>query len=300
MKILPLPDGFRPLAMALLFVLASAAPAGANEPTLKLVNGDELYGEIVSQDARETVLDHPVLGRLVIPDEMIEHEPPEPPGVFGTSLLQGWHKTLSAGITGSQGNSDQNSVLLSLDLGRETETLRWHVDGEYKIASDEGERSDHFANLHARRDWLLADSRWFVFGGGQWQYDEFEPWEHRVQAFAGPGYHILREKTLELDGLFGPVATYEFGDRNTFRPEVVFGGELRWRYRDGHDLALKNYFYQQVDAAEFRNVTDLAWTMRIANLEHLSLSLGFRNEYDSDADEDRKNLKYYTTLGYDF
>ena len=46
--------------------------------------------------------------------------------------------------------------------------------------------------------------------------------------------------------------------------------------------------------------TNVEWKMQILGSEHLGLVLGVRNEYDTAADDERNNLKYWSRLSYDF
>ena len=42
-------------------------PAAAKSVTVKLESGDKVSGELISESARETVIEHPIFGRLVVP-----------------------------------------------------------------------------------------------------------------------------------------------------------------------------------------------------------------------------------------
>jgi small nuclear ribonucleoprotein (snRNP)-like protein len=289
-----------PAPALLLLALLYAAPAQAETVSVKLKGGDRVSGELVSEDDRETVIDHPVFGRLVVPKTKMALRDGEQPGLFHTSLLAGWHKEIGIGITGQEGNSPEANFLLTGGLDRTTETWRYQLEGEYKIATESSERTSNYADIRSRRDWLFPGSRWFAAVGNIYQYDEFEPWQHRVQILAGPGYHLFQGEVLTLDILAAPSYLYEFGDVNESRPEMMLGLEATWRPIDGHRFRIRNYFLQGLRESEWRMRTSVEWKMQILGSEHLGLVLGARNEYDTAADDERNNLKYWSRLSYDF
>ena len=204
------------------------------------------------------------------------------------------------GVQGQEGNSPEGSIRANFELNRKTKEWRWKWEGIYKIAREDGDRTSHYGDLSSRYDWLMPGSRWFAFTGGRYQYDEFEPWEHRAQAMAGPGYHLVDTETVTLDALFGPGYTYEFGDRKEGRIEVLLGLEANWKPFDGHELSLSNHLLPQVNSAEFRNLTRAEWKMDILGYDRLGIVFGVDNEYDTAAEDEKYNLKYWSSLSYDF
>jgi hypothetical protein len=290
----------RLLPIALLLTIPTVSPVHAEPEALSLANGDQITGEVISRNDREIVVEHAALGRVTLPTEALAPEPGEKPGLFGTQFMQGWNRSLGIGLTGSEGNTDESDLRIAFHLNTDTPDTRWKIDGAYKLSISERERDDQFGSLLSRHDWLVEDSRWFAFTGAQYHYDEFEDWEHRLSAFAGPGYHIVEGEKMTLNGMFGLSATYEFGDKEQLRPEAMLGFELSWEPSEAQTLSLSNALFQQLDASEFRNRTRAQWKLRIMDSEHLSLGLGIDNEYDSDADDERNNLKYWTSLDYNF
>lgn len=287
-------------AMAFFLALGQAASAEAKTVKVKLKGGDVVSGELISENERETVIEHPLFGRLVVPREKQSPRDGEQPGLFGTGLLAGWQKELGVGITGQEGNSPEANFLVTGRLDRKVDTWRYHLDGDYKLGTESKSRTSNYANLRTRYDRLFPGSRWFAALGGLYQFDEFEPWEHRVQVLAGPGYHLLQREELSIDLLGGPAYLYEFGDRNQGRPEVFLGVDLTYKPMDGHRLRLGHYFLQGLKESEWRMRTDLEWRMRILGTEHLGLVFGFRNEYDTAAEDEPNNLKYWSRLSYEF
>jgi hypothetical protein len=286
--------------VAALLQLTAASIASAETVTIRLKGGDQVSGELISKDDHATVIEHPVFGQLAVPAEKIAPGEGEQPGLFNTSFLAGWHKEIGIGLSGQEGNSPESGILVNLGLRRQTEGWRYKLEGDYKIATESGDRTSNYANLRTRRDWLFEDSRWFAAVGGLYQYDEFEPWQHRVQLTVGPGYHLVEGEKLTLDGIAGPSYMYEFGDRNQSRPEFLLGLEATWKPWAGHRLSLANYLLPQLNEFQWRMRTRAEWKMQIFGSERLGLVLGIDNEYDTAAQDERNNLKYWSRLSYDF
>ena len=90
--------------LVLLLLVALALPAAARAETIELVTGDKLEGvTILEQNAERWIVEHPLLGRVEIPVDQIKPPNKRSRGLFGTSLLAGWSRSISAGFSGSSG-----------------------------------------------------------------------------------------------------------------------------------------------------------------------------------------------------
>jgi hypothetical protein len=107
-------------------------------------------------------------------------------------------------------------------------------------------------------------------------------------------------ETFNLDAFFGPAYTYEFGTRDEGRVEVLVGLDLSWEPFDGHEFRFHNHLLPQVNSSEFRNLTRAEWKMAILGYDRLGIVFGVDNEYDTAAEDEKYNLKYWSSLSYDF
>jgi len=285
-----------------LALLLSTVCMPAVAASVDLNNGDKLSGEILERTDTHIVVDHPVLGRLEIPRDQVKPPKSENPGLFGSSFLAGWSRTFQVGIAGSQGNSENTNVAAALDLDYADDRKRWAFDAAYQFGASEGETSQHNAFTSLRRDWLLADSRWFFFGLGRGDYDDFRSWTYRISGSAGIGYEFVKSERWDLRGLLGPAVTQEF-DEDNFYVEALASIESVWTLSEYHSLSFTNTLYPALnDLGEFRNLSTLGWRWRLAEQPALSLNVGVANEYQSQVESDRKHvdLTYTTALGIDF
>ena len=285
-----------------LSTLALQASAG----TLKLANGDELNGEIVEWAVDHVVIDHPQLGEIRISLEQLDLETGTPPsrGLFGTTFLRGWNRTIDLGWTGRVGNTDTLNITAGLDFNYTDEFRRWKLTGRYFFNKSEDGDDDNNARIELRRDWLFPGHDWFAFAALRYQFDQFETWRHRTVLSIGPGYNLVHSETHKLDLRAGPTFTKEYaGDRDS-KGEVLFGVDYEWTISSRSSLLLANEFYFQYtpELADFRNLTTGEWRLRITDEPALSLKIGASNEYEIDPDpgDEANDLRYYLSLGLDF
>ena len=149
-------------------VLASALLGGAAwAETIRLRNGDVLEGvEILESNDDRVVAEHPVLGRIVIPQDEIEppaspapsEAPTVIPGLFGTSFLAGWTRALSAGLTGASGKSQNLNINADLKLESRRERHRDRFVARYFLVSEDRSLSDNEFDATHDHDFLFLDS----------------------------------------------------------------------------------------------------------------------------------------------
>jgi putative salt-induced outer membrane protein YdiY len=288
----------RAVAFACALLATTARSARSETMTVELKNGDVVSGEVIERTDEKIVLQHPVLGRLEIPMEQVTARSLHL-GIWGTSFLAGWDKEVSVGFSGSEGDTDEADLLVGGDLDYADDRKRWQLRARYELSYTEDEKDDHNAQANALRDWLFEDSRWFAFSYTTYDFDEFEAWEHRLTTGGGPGYRIVPEGDFQLDLRTGPFIAYEFGDEDDARPEYALGFFGRWKPNDRHSITARNDYYQTLDHAEFRNVSGFEWKLGIALTYGVSLKLGINNEYDSESEDSKNDLKYYSALAFD-
>lgn len=287
------------LFLSVALICGFAASAGA-EP-IELENGDKFEGTIIEQRASSIVVDHPVLGRVEIPRTALKPVAPENPGLFGTDFLRGWKRNLGAGFSGASGNSQDASFNAGLNLNRSAETFRGAFDTSYFYSTKEGDAStnEYFANY--KHDFLFKDSRFFLFGTGRYDYDQFQSWENRIAASAGAGYDFYKTETFDLRGTLGPGFSRTWGTENEWKPEAVLGLALAWRISESQSFEADSTYYPNLeDLPEFRLLSNAAYKIGLGEIAGLSLKLGVKDEYNSETAGDNNNLKYYGNIVYEF
>jgi len=305
--------------------------------TVTLQTGETLVGTVVEQTEQAVVLEHPVLGPLMIPAEQVsavtvgdaapteapadapapaeaavQAEPeappaaptPAPPPTGFRKLLAEWDNSISLGVSGSQGNTDDVSLRAQFQSRKETETDRWTVDLRYYFEQEEGDTSDNNFIGDLVKDWLFQDSPWLLFAKGRYEYDQFEQWKHRVSGFGGVGYTWFKQEDFEFNTRLGGGVTREFSGQEETRPEALIAAELViWKPTEAQSVTASTTLFPDLgDFAEFRWVTTAEWRIAINQADGMSVRLGIENEYESEvaSGSEHNDLKYYGALSLDF
>jgi len=285
------------------------APQVAHAGTVTLANDDTVTGTIIDQNDDGVTLEHADLGTLSIPaaniagvaleeSDPIYVEPPVP------DFFTGWDKTLSIGLTGSDGNTDSLNVYAAFDTGYEDKTDRWAIRADVFYSENEGVNTTNYYQASIVKDWLLPDKDYFYWASLKYENDRFTGWKERTSAFVGIGRELIERDNYNMVGRIGLGANYEAGSVNELTPELLLGLEGKWDIDDVSSLSYYTQLFPSLDPlfSEFRNVSGVAYVVAIDKGRGMSLKIGAENHYTSDVvpGTRRNDLKYYASLVYDF
>jgi hypothetical protein len=297
------------IASVLLLALA-AGPALAEQ--IQLENGDKIDVTIVEETEDTLVVEHPQLGRMTVPRSALKPPKPPHPGLFGTDFMEGWERNIGFGFSGASGNSNDSSINASLQFGRDAERYRGKFDSAYFFSTQQNVRNKNEFYAAYNHDFLFKESRFFAFGRGRYQYDQFQTWMHRIAASAGGGYDIVRNDKGFLSFELGAGGSWSEGDDPQWKPEGVVGLKGVYRPFQGHEAGFDaTYFPDLADLPVFRLLVNAYYQIDISPIEGLSLRAGLKDEYDDAVDtsqinpntgnfNEKNNLKYFGTLVYAF
>jgi len=289
--------------------LALLAPASAHAGTVTLTSDDVVTGTITSQSDDGVTLDHPDLGTLNLDAAQIAEveleksdpiyvEPPKP------DFFWGWDKSLQAGITGSNGNSDSVAVYAAFSTDYEDDTDRWLFRARVFYTEEDSVNTRNEYDFSLTKDWLVPDEPVFYWVNARYEFDEFTGYEERASGFAGVGYEIYDEENYNLLFRAGGGGNWEGGAIEDFTPELQLSLEGEWDIDSNSSLSYYTFFYPSLEPffSEFRNVSGLVYKISVDKSKGLSLSMGAENEYNSDVapGTEENDLKYYAALVYDF
>ncbi|MEM8494716.1 MAG: DUF481 domain-containing protein [Planctomycetota bacterium] len=312
------------LSLAISVSLSAQDEAAEMLQTLDFKGGDRLTGQVVSETETTIVIKHDVLGQVTVnKDQLVggDADSATPTGsedgqtiseqsaqafadFVDSWFFPGWDKSVAAGFTGTDGNSETLNIYASIATGYEDEEDRWSVDLKYFRNSTDGEATQNQFKGVVIKDWLLPDSQWFYWAQGTVQYDRFTDYETRIGGFVGAGYELINDDVHQVLLRAGAGGNYEFGDVNEFTPEAMAGIDWKWSISETQGFTFYNYFYPSLDPAfsEFRNLTGATYEVALAAGKGLKLQLGVENEYNSDVDAgfEENDLKYFGALAFDF
>ena len=285
-----------------LFVFLFAFNCSVNAAEVLLPNGDILHGEIIENKDGQIRLRHPSLGLLTLTDAQIKLPTAKvaDSGLFKTGLLEDWKREVEVGVKGSEGNSRNLHIHIGARLTYEDIVKRWDIELAFDSSEDSGEQSRNEFFARFNRDFLIPNSTRFYFTEGQYDWDEFEDWDYRLNFGGGVGHQLIKTDDWFVNARVGLGVSKEFGGENPESiPEGILGIESNWAITKRHSLELTNSLYPSFkDAGEFRNTSALNWKIGLDQLNGLDLKIGLKNEFDSNPSGDsRKNdFKYHLSL----
>lgn len=233
--------------------------------------------------------------------------PPVPPEASDRrdSFWSGWKVTISAGVNGSDGNSENFNVRAGAEAKREAIDMDTSLSLTYSYATDDGEPSKHRAEAQGRNDWKVAESPWGFFVLATGEYDEFQSWKYRASLFLGPSYRIFDDDRTLLRLRTGIGFTHEFGKeaRNELIPELDLGVDFEHKLTERQKVFVTfDYFPSLQDFSEFRTDTKAGWEIVIDPEVNMSLKLGVNHRHNSEPGEGKKpnDLEYFAMIGWTF
>ncbi len=327
------------LLSAMMCTRLAAAQESSPHDQIRLKSGDLLRGTIVSSENGVVTIDHPELGLIGVPLAKIESYGPIPPaagpaapagsatpaepnatpavaattpGAVGAVATDppepldtgDWKVHLGFALAGNFAVHDEVTLRGSIGAKRETASDKTTLEAEYYYRLFNSLVTDNNVLAKVLQEWNFGDSPWLVFVQGQYQYDEFQPWTHRVSLYAGPGYRVLHDETMDLTFRVGAGATYENGDVNKLEPEALFAEDWTWRISHRQELNLNTSIAPNVeDFSDYRVQSQFEYRFLLDESKRgLSLTAGLRDIFLSKPAPDAKanELRIYAGLRYDF
>jgi len=219
------------------------------------------------------------------------------------SFFKGWKGTVEGGLNGSSGNSDNLSFRFGVGATRETSTMKTAAAASYTYASSDGEKTKSRGVFDLRNDWIVKDP-WMFFATGKAEYDEFQDWDWRLSAFAGPGYYAIKNDRTKLLGRVGLGLTREIGgERNEIIPEGLIGVDFEHKLTERQKLfASVEWLPDLSNLWEYRVNAKAGWEILVDPEVNMTLKLGFEDRYNHNPGPDRKknDTEYFALLAWTF
>jgi putative salt-induced outer membrane protein YdiY len=217
-----------------------------------------------------------------------------------------WKLSIDFSLNSTTGNTEEQTLRFGLTAGYETPKTRLAIDSSYYFKATSGITTDNKFTLGGRHDWLLPESRWFWFVAGRLDYDQFESWEERVNAQAGPGYHIIQRDDFEMEMTWdlyaGIGARKEFGSLNDqTKLEGALGTVYTLQITERQSLQVDVVFFPVLDDwSDYRLRSTGNWRYVLDQDYHLALVIGYLLEYQSIADPGKLNEDFRIWIGIQY
>ena len=113
----------------------------------------------------------PQVGQPIMPDavqvlpDAVAGEPQIGPAWYNPAGWIGphWGGSVELGLSGSEGNTNTNSLRTGFDLTRETPRTRWAIDLVYAKNESNDVETQHNALFNSNWDYKLANPRWTAY-----------------------------------------------------------------------------------------------------------------------------------------
>lgn len=237
------------------------------------------------------------------------------PGLFGTSILEGWKKSIGISFTGTDGNVKESTFQVDVKGEYKDKRHRRKLSSQLYIskpdsAPDPNPPTDRKAFVDYEENWKPFDNSFYFIGTGRYDYERLQAWNSRLSGSLGIGYELYNTERTTIRGSFGAGVAYKFQtdagiDEETI-PEGVLRVGLDHKLMKGVDFSTTHTYYPNFDDTdELRVISDAEVKADIGEDGGLNVAVGLVNEYDSLADEENpeieeNDLTYYIRLGYDF
>jgi putative salt-induced outer membrane protein YdiY len=320
------------ICTGILFFLLLLPPSVVAE-TITFLNGDQLSGEIKSENTTRLILHHAVLGDITIPKKQIltdsadssdavaetktkvkKTRPPKTaietvsrprksaekqPGLFGITFLDGWKRRLALGLKGESGNDVNTEISIAFDTSYKNDAHRFSLNSAYYYETEDHKKDTSKGHINIVRDWLLPDTDWFYYAYFRYEQDTFKSWKHRASISGGPGYDFYNDEVLKLSGRTGLGFSRSWGSENEFDVEGQLGLEWRWKpaMLKNQSLSYQAIIYPILnDLGEYRTWMEGKWRFNLDIYKELGFEFGFEHEYESRKDKILEDEEYYDLI----
>ncbi len=233
-------------------------------------------------------------------------DPPAEPKPDPVDFWHGWAKTIEGGLNGSSGNSENLNLRFGFATVRTSSTMVTKFDINYAFSTDNGNKTKSRGESNLRNDWSFGkDSPWGFFALGKAEFDEFQRWNWRLSAFAGPSYTFIKDDRFLLRGRVGAGLYKELGGdyENAIIPEALFGVDFNWKItKSTQFFSSLDYLPSLKKFTDYRLLGKAGVEILVDPELNLSLKMGVEDRYDSKSrDPIKKNdVDYFITLAVKF
>jgi putative salt-induced outer membrane protein YdiY len=221
------------------------------------------------------------------------------------TILEGWSGSAELGLNGSSGNTDTLNIRGALKAGWKKGLWDVKAAMTYTRSESDNETTENRFVAEARGDRLFSkDSKWRFFGQGEYVYDDFKDWQHRIALGAGVGYAFIQNDKTFLLGRAGLGTYREMGGTDEdWHFEAILGADFSHKFTDRQKISGMVEIYPSLDdGGEFRTKERLEYEVLVDPEVKMSFKAGIEHEHDSDpgpgTDED--DVRYYALLVWSF
>lgn len=307
------------LGIVLLHLIARTASGQQVGETVQITlsNGDVLTAVVVSWAPDLVVVDHALLGRVLIAPAAITSTaaPGAPPPAAAAAPItlttaepaaeepSPWSGIVDLGGDVNTGNTDTSDFRAAVETRRKDEMTQLDLSFAYRYKTEDEATTEDNRLLGVRHQWLDPGTAWRTFLEGSFEQDRFKDFDSRIRVGAGRAYAFHDTPETQMIGRAGLGAVQEDGGPDE---HVMLEGILGFDYEQ--QIAERQRFISGVslypsldEVGEYQAKGRAIWELQVSETEPWALRLGIESEYDSEpGDASSTDLHYFASLGYRF
>ncbi len=202
-------------------------------------------------------------------------------------------------LNGSESQKDMFNLHLGIKVKRKTRCSTATFDMTHMNSSSDGERTARNLLYDTRLEWPCADRAWTYYIHHTGEYDEFKPFDIRLNFDSGIGYRFYDDGDSHVIGRFGGSASREIGGTdNVTVPELVFGADVIEKINCMHTIEAKIEYYPDItNWNDWRMNTSASWAILIDQTRNINLKFSVIERFDShDPIDNQLTLDYAVLL----
>lgn len=215
-----------------------------------------------------------------------------------------WRATIAAAVNYTDNNDTSVDARIAAGAEYRVETVETLTLGaEYFFQTLNSNTTDNNLLVNAVYDRYIEHTPWLWFLKAQYQYSQFEAWEHRVSGYGGVGYQFLKMPPIDLLLKLGAGGTYEIGPPSQTLPEGYGEVQFAWKISELQRIEFSaNVAPDWSNFGEFRIISRAEWQLKIDPSLDLALTMGVRWQYQSEvpAGDTNSDLRVYGGLQLGF
>jgi putative salt-induced outer membrane protein YdiY len=227
--------------------------------------------------------------------------PPPPPET------KAWVTTAAAALALTRGNSENFLVTLSLDTKRkwEHDDAALGISGGYgdSTVNDQYTKNTEFLQGYGQYNYSITD-RFYVGLRGDGQYDGIAGVDYRFKVTPLAGYHIIKNKKMDLSAEVGPSAVFEHlsGEEPTTYAAIRFGERFDYEIVPGTKIWEAVGYIPQIDEWTQNYLLNFEAGIDTAITKGWSLRVVFQDLYASQPAAGKKNndMRLLAGIAYKF
>jgi len=215
-----------------------------------------------------------------------------------------WRATIAAGVNYTDNNDKTLDARIAAGATYEIPDVEeLALSAEYFFKTLNSDTTDNNLLVNGVYNRFIGDTPWLWFVKAQYQYSQFEAWEHRISGYGGVGYQVFKLPPVDLLLKVGAGATYEFGPPSQTLPEGYGEAQFAWEISELQRLEMSGNIAPDLsNMGEFRVISRAEWQCKIDPLLDLALTFGVRWQYQSEvpAGDVNYDLRVYAGLQVGF